>query len=477
MTHQKGKYFMPAFPAIVLMALLSILPVFSEPVQSSSSELESFGLQGKTVTSLYLYRNSLYAGTENEGVYRRDLTQPDSGWVYLGLPGVEITSVYVFHKFCPFICYKTILAAVKPKRNEGDSTLIYAYTTEEDSCNVTWNWIPSDSGISASQNDEIRGINGFSSCSSVTDFVVVFAATNGSLYKSVDRGTSWEEVLESDGINVIRADWSRELLWNGIVWIGGETGFFQPYLAKSSDEGTTWEFMFPDMGGDNACNSIAVHPEQPDTVYAGMEGAVIKTIDGGTTWKFTGLKNTPVSFYGLVIEPSAPEHLYAGGTIPNDNTFALYETFDGGDNWQAVSFPDTLKGISSLALDTNQRILYIATFGSGVWRAQSMAVGIQETEGKTMPANFILHQNYPNPFNPETIIEFGLPTDTHVKITIYDLLGRELKVLVNGYMLSGNHFTTWDGKDAFDREAANGIYFYKLSTERSVLVKKMAKLK
>ncbi|MFQ5824741.1 MAG: VIT domain-containing protein [bacterium] len=94
-----------------------------------------------------------------------------------------------------------------------------------------------------------------------------------------------------------------------------------------------------------------------------------------------------------------------------------------------------------------------------------------------IPEEFILFQNYPNPFNPETTIQYFLSRASHIKIAIFDILGREVKVLVNGFKSAGYHFTEWDGKNSFGREAASGIYFYKLSTERSVQVKKMAKVK
>ncbi|MFQ5753841.1 MAG: VWA domain-containing protein, partial [bacterium] len=98
-------------------------------------------------------------------------------------------------------------------------------------------------------------------------------------------------------------------------------------------------------------------------------------------------------------------------------------------------------------------------------------------EFTAIPEEFILFQNYPNPFNPGTTIDFILSQDTQVKIVVYDILGREVKMLVNEFLPAGSYFTTWDGKNSSGSEAANGIYFYKLSTERSVQVKKMVKLK
>lgn len=94
-----------------------------------------------------------------------------------------------------------------------------------------------------------------------------------------------------------------------------------------------------------------------------------------------------------------------------------------------------------------------------------------------IPEEIILFPNYPNPFNPGTKIEYFLSKDTRIKIAIYDILGREVKVLVDGFKPAGSHVSVWNGKNSSGVEAASGIYFYKLSTGRSVQVKKMAKLR
>jgi hypothetical protein len=69
------------------------------------------------------------------------------------------------------------------------------------------------------------------------------------------------------------------------------------------------EIFYPDLSGDNACNSIVIHPDDPDVAYAGMEGAVIKTTDGGKTWSYTGLRNTLAYFYGLALDTATPAHI------------------------------------------------------------------------------------------------------------------------------------------------------------------------
>jgi hypothetical protein len=89
-----------------------------------------------------------------------------------------------------------------------------------------------------------------------------------------------------------------------------------------------------------------------------------------------------------------------------------------------------------------------------------------------IPEHFALYQNYPNPFNPITNIRYDLPKDSDVILAVYDLLGREVAVLINGEMASGSYTVAWDGSNY-----SSGIYFCKLSTDFGHLTNKMVLLK
>jgi flagellar hook assembly protein FlgD len=91
-----------------------------------------------------------------------------------------------------------------------------------------------------------------------------------------------------------------------------------------------------------------------------------------------------------------------------------------------------------------------------------------------LPDQMGLAQNYPNPFNPQTQIAFALPIDTEVRLTVYDILGRQVKVLVDGYKNAGLNSVIWDGKDESGKDAVSGIYFYKLDAGDFSQTKKMS---
>jgi hypothetical protein len=93
------------------------------------------------------------------------------------------------------------------------------------------------------------------------------------------------------------------------------------------------------------------------------------------------------------------------------------------------------------------------------------------------PESFSLSQNYPNPFNPQTQIKYALPYDCDVKVSIYNILGRRVRVLVDEHQSAGYRSVHWDGKDEQGDDVASGIYFYKIQAGDFQKTKKMVLLK
>jgi hypothetical protein len=89
------------------------------------------------------------------------------------------------------------------------------------------------------------------------------------------------------------------------------------------------------------------------------------------------------------------------------------------------------------------------------------------------PRDFVLLQNYPNPFNPETEISYSLPEAAQVRLTVYNVLGRRVRTLVDEYQTEGQKSVHWDGKDDSGSNVASGIYFYRLHAAEYTETKKM----
>jgi hypothetical protein len=93
------------------------------------------------------------------------------------------------------------------------------------------------------------------------------------------------------------------------------------------------------------------------------------------------------------------------------------------------------------------------------------------------PDDFVLKQNYPNPFNPSTEVAFSLARMNDIRLTIYNVLGQEVRLLADGTFAAGDHTVVWDGKDNSGRAVSSGVYFYRLSAKDFMTEKKMLLLK
>ncbi|MBX7043345.1 MAG: T9SS type A sorting domain-containing protein [Ignavibacteria bacterium] len=147
--------------------------------------------------------------------------------------------------------------------------------------------------------------------------------------------------------------------------------------------------------------------------------------------------------YGLVENDALN---YATGDLPTDLT---------GDEF--------VDGTDMLIVEQNSNDYIQAMIPPG-----SVAKPVLQTGKKT----FELMQNYPNPFNPSTVISFGLKDASSVKLSVFDMSGRELAVLVNQNLMPGNHSFKWDASNL-----ASGTYFYRLDVDGEQLVKQMQLVK
>ena len=92
--------------------------------------------------------------------------------------------------------------------------------------------------------------------------------------------------------------------------------------------------------------------------------------------------------------------------------------------------------------------------------------------GLTNPESYDLAQNYPNPFNPTTIIKYQIPEDGIVSLKIYDILGKEIKTLVNEHKPTGRYEINFDASNL-----ASGVYIYRIQINDFTSVKKMILLR
>jgi hypothetical protein len=157
-------------------------------------------------------------------------------------------------------------------------------------------------------------------------------------------------------------------------------------------------------------------------------------------------------------------------------------------NWDRVDTTDTdvifKTGTDIYVGDPADTSIYVASgsvgFRSMKWRiavddleVTDIVSGISYDLLEEIPTSFNLEQNYPNPFNPNTQIRFDLPKASVVKLTIYNVLGQEIKTLINTSQNAGSHTITWNATNNMGQKVESGLYFYTLRAEGVQMTKKM----
>ncbi len=249
-------------------------------------------------------------------------------------------------------------------------------------------------------------------------------------------------------------------------------------VQVSTDGGATWTSMSNGLPGNGISGpmvtSLATTPNgEGGTNWAAAtaDGVFISTNEG-ETWTVPqgGLKDTTA--YSL---DALGKNLFAGTAA------GVFLSTDGGENWVTVD-SGLAPGQAVQAFASDGTILYAGT-GGGVWRRpiSEMPTPVL-TRTEQIPTRFALYQNYPNPFNPSTIITYDIPIPARVVLTVYDILGREVKTLVDASEPAGVHRIQWNSLNVAGQHVASGVYFYRIVAEgndgeRFVSIKKLVLLK
>jgi polygalacturonase len=161
---------------------------------------------------------------------------------------------------------------------------------------------------------------------------------------------------------------------------------------------------------------------------------------------------------------SEEDSIFAGSRSADGRIFYLTDSTDtaeAGTGDYATQFATEPYWVARAGVTS------FGSFGVGNFKLTSVV----SRDGGT-PYEFMLYQNYPNPFNPSTVISYELKTASHVTLKVYDVLGRELKTLVNEKQGGGNHMVTFSAADL-----PSGIYFYRLEAETYSRTRKLVVIK
>ena len=327
-----------------------------------------------------------------------------------------------------------------------------------------------------------------------TGFVVGGRSTTGIMLKTTNGGINWTQLNPLNDLT------------RNIYFINDLTGIVcgaAGKVARTTNGGASWS-MTP-TGFSSALHSIDFTDENTG-VICGAFGNLARTTNAGASWEqISGLTGTMLSV--------SFTDMNTGVTVGSSGR--MYRTTNAGINWTLLPSItlNVLNGVQMIGdlgfacgtnLGNDASIIKSTDRGQSWFRTNSstnnqlngiffinpttgFAVGergtiLKTTNGGTpigitqinseVPKNYSLGQNYPNPFNPQTKIRFQLPGSSHVKLEVYDLLGRLIELLAEGNYKAGIYEADWNASNY-----SSGVYFYKLVTDNLTETKKMVLIK
>ncbi len=238
---------------------------------------------------------------------------------------------------------------------------------------------------------------------------------------------------------------------SGHLFAGTNSGVF-----RTTDNGNNWI----DMGlTGKFIQRLAISAS--GIIFAGATSGIYRSTDNGISWTQTSLINTSIGAIAI----NSLGHVFAG---TRDGGGILRST-DNGNNWTQINNGLNHLNIFSLQINSNGYI-FAGTIGGGVYSSINSTTDINETED--LPAEFALYQNYPNPFNPETVIRYQLPVSSKVTLGIYDIVGKEVRKLVNDEQEAGSHTVKFNAGNL-----SSGVYICRITAGDFVKTIKMSLVK
>ncbi|MGE5682701.1 MAG: T9SS type A sorting domain-containing protein [Bacillota bacterium] len=264
------------------------------------------------------------------------------------------------------------------------------------------------------------------------------------IYYLADKDTNW--VQRYNGL-------PDTLAINTLITKGENTVFLgtnNQGIYRSDDKGSNWLKVSTGPKGWNINSFLIVKGE----IYTASNLGVFVSKDNGLNWIAVNNGLPSGSVWSIVLNKD--NNIFALASDTTANTKRIYYSSDMGQNWSAISNPAVKYGISKIAVNSNGYLFAID--GNAIHYTSSPVTEVkQSSQMGIQPELFSLSQNYPNPFNPATSISYRIPEAQHVRLTINDILGKEVRVLVNENKASGSYSVQFNAGNL-----PSGLYIYTL---------------
>jgi|GEM_PF-2226310 hypothetical protein len=227
------------------------------------------------------------------------------------------------------------------------------------------------------------------------------------------------------------------------------------------------------------------------TWHAGMTNIRIYYYVNNTPGGLSAMPESPVTNANVNLSGNSNYYTMTSTSIMNDTCISLNiqlllgktgYALAGGNSYflgtlkfNMIAPPDScavLKFLSNSTVFDGVNQLSYSSGWTSIDPPPCPYIGISTRSNIGVPKSYKLSQNYPNPFNPTTTIEYSIPKSGLVTLKVFDMLGRQVAVLVNNYKTVGNYRIDFNAS-----ELSSGIYFYKMETNGFVAIKKFALIK
>ncbi len=282
--------------------------------------------------------------------------------------------------------------------------------------------------------------------------------SDGGIFKTTNGGVSWEEKL-NDSYIYLNVDFPNEMTGNAAGYHWADFGYNHDKVVKTTNGGENWITIKFDSTEWFTPRYKKMQFLNLNTGYLLFDN-LFKTTNGGQSW---------TEPYAFPSDSARSFHFINENTgwISGRLDGKIYKTIDGGSTWVAQNIP--VGNISGETFFLDETHGWARANGTTVLTTDTTGLMGISISGSEVPQSFRLHQNYPNPFNPNTSIKFEIPSSVRgerskVKLSVYDIAGKEVGVLVNSEFQPGVYEYNFDGTGL-----VSGVYFYRIAVQTDKL--------